>query len=65
MKLIAFAGPLAMTVATAATAETVNWPQFRGARSDGLAEGATLPESWSETENVVWKAELPGWQRIK
>jgi outer membrane protein assembly factor BamB len=39
----------------------MNWPQFRGTHTDGLAEGATLPESWSATENVVWKAELPGW----
>src|SRR5258708_3180015 len=42
-------------------AETENRPQFRGARSDGLAEGATLPETWSTTENVVWKTDLPGW----
>jgi outer membrane protein assembly factor BamB len=42
-------------------AETIHWPQFRGADSDGLAEGATLPETWSTTENVVWKAGIPGW----
>jgi outer membrane protein assembly factor BamB len=45
----------------AGAAETVNWPQFRGANSDGLAEGATLPETWSVTEKVVWKAAVPGW----
>jgi outer membrane protein assembly factor BamB len=42
-------------------AQTVNWPQFRGAHSDGLAEGDTLPDTWSTTENVVWKADVPGW----
>lgn len=42
-------------------AETVHWPQYRGAQADGLAKGATLPDTWSETENVVWKADLPGW----
>ncbi|GEP42853.1 hypothetical protein [Brevifollis gellanilyticus] len=42
-------------------AETVNWPQYRGADSDGLGEGATLPETWSATENVVWKVAVPGW----
>jgi outer membrane protein assembly factor BamB len=26
-----------------------------------LAEGQTLPETWSTTENVVWKTDLPGW----
>ena len=41
--------------------ETLNWPQYRGAQSDGLAEGATLPDTWSAKENVVWKADLPGW----
>jgi outer membrane protein assembly factor BamB len=41
--------------------ETVNWPQFRGPNVDGLAEGKTLPDTWSTTENVVWKKELPGW----
>src|SRR5688572_15159539 len=39
----------------------MNWPQFRGAKVDGMGEGATLPESWSTTENVVWKTDLPGW----
>lgn len=42
-------------------AETTDWPQFRGAKSDGLAEGTTLPETWSSTENVVWKTDIPGW----
>jgi len=42
-------------------AETSNWPQYRGANSDGLGEGATLPETWSDTENVVWKVKVPGW----
>lgn len=44
-----------------AEAQTENWPQYRGAESDGLGEGATLPERWSATENVVWKADIPGW----
>ncbi len=43
------------------SAETKNWPQYRGAASDGLGEGETLPETWSETENVVWRTKLPGW----
>jgi outer membrane protein assembly factor BamB len=44
-----------------ASAETVNWPQYRGPQSDGMAEGATLPETWSTTENVVWRIDVPGW----
>ncbi|HUE70748.1 MAG TPA: PQQ-binding-like beta-propeller repeat protein [Pirellulaceae bacterium] len=50
-----------LAVAQSAAAQTVNWPQFRGARSDGLGEGQTLPETWSTIENVVWKADIPGW----
>lgn len=42
-------------------AETENWPQYRGSAADGLGEGATLPETWSTTENVVWKKKVPGW----
>ncbi len=41
--------------------DTENWPQYRGAQSDGLGEGASLPEIWSDTENVVWKVRVPGW----
>jgi len=37
----------------------VNWPCFRG-MSGGVAEDKALPVSWSPTENVVWKADVPG-----
>ncbi|HEV2947291.1 MAG TPA: PQQ-binding-like beta-propeller repeat protein [Gemmataceae bacterium] len=38
-----------------------NWPQFRGPNAAGLApEGAHLPETWSTTQNVAWKVEIPG-----
>jgi outer membrane protein assembly factor BamB len=37
-----------------------NWPQFRGAQSDGVADDAQLPDVWSTTRNVVWKSEIPG-----
>ena len=61
MKHLVCAGVVILTLASSAAAQTKNWPQFRGAQSDGLGEGATLPETWSATENVVWKTELPGW----
>ena len=38
-----------------------NWPQFRGADSRGVVEGSTnLPETWSASENVEWKTDIPG-----
>jgi len=36
------------------------WPQFRGPGSLGVAEDPTLPDKWSTTENVAWKADIPG-----
>ncbi len=61
MKRLACIGLLALALAPAADAQTKHWPQFRGAAADGLGEGATLPDTWSATENVVWKKDLPGW----
>jgi outer membrane protein assembly factor BamB len=44
----------------AIAAERAEWPQFRGPAGQGHAAAEQLPTSWSETENVVWKCELPG-----
>ena len=52
---------LALGLTASLPAQTDNWPRLRGPDGDGLAAGATLPESWSTTENVVWKTDLPGW----
>lgn len=37
-----------------------DWPQFRGPGGLGLAEDTGLPTEWSESTNVLWKADLPG-----
>ena len=37
-----------------------NWPQFRGPGSQGRSAEAQLPFQWSATENVRWKAAIPG-----
>ncbi len=44
----------------AAGPEAGNWPQFRGPGARGIAAGKGLPDRWSATENVAWKAEIPG-----
>ena len=36
------------------------WPQWRGPVANGVAPHANPPLSWSETENVNWKIEIPG-----
>jgi len=38
-----------------------DWPAWRGPTRDGhAAAGQTVPVTWSETENVVWKAPVRG-----
>ncbi|QQS46332.1 MAG: PQQ-binding-like beta-propeller repeat protein [Acidobacteriota bacterium] len=37
-----------------------NWPQFRGPGSTGVVEDPALPDKWSQTENVIWKSDIPG-----
>lgn len=37
-----------------------NWPQFRGPDSTGVAHGHNLPQTWSATDNIVWKTKIPG-----
>jgi outer membrane protein assembly factor BamB len=42
------------------TADTANWPQWRGPTGDSVYHGTGLPTQWGP-ENVVWKATVPGW----
>ncbi len=37
-----------------------DWRQFRGNDVSGVAQNASVPSSFSATENVAWKADLPG-----
>lgn len=39
---------------------TQNWPQFRGPDANLVASAKNLPDTWSETENIRWSAELEG-----
>ncbi len=36
-----------------------DWPWWRGQRH-GVATGPAAPTTWSETDNVLWKADVPG-----
>jgi outer membrane protein assembly factor BamB len=36
------------------------WPQFRGRQAGVADDDPALPQTWSETENVVWKVDVPG-----
>ena len=37
-----------------------DWSQFRGPGGLGVSDEKNLPATWSDTENLVWKLDLPG-----
>ena len=37
-----------------------DWKQFRGSAANSVAEQTQLPLSWTDSENVAWKVDLPG-----
>lgn len=42
------------------TTNAADWPRFRGADGSGNAGDTKAPTTWSDAENVKWKAALPG-----
>ncbi len=59
MPLRLLAGLLVMaSLAVRVNAE--NWPHWRGPSASGVSAEQRLPERWSDTENVAWKARLRG-----
>jgi outer membrane protein assembly factor BamB len=51
---------LAASAVAAPAARAENWPRFRGPSGQGASTETGLPLTWSPTENVAWKAEIPG-----
>ena len=49
-----------LCLSVSATAEAENWPQFRGPTAQGHSAETGLPLKWSATENIAWKAPIPG-----
>jgi outer membrane protein assembly factor BamB len=39
---------------------TDDWPSWRGPAMNGVTPARNLPERWSDSENVAWRAKLPG-----
>lgn len=37
-----------------------DWPWWRGLHRNGIAESSPVPTKLSDTDNVVWKTEVPG-----
>ena len=49
-----------LLIPAAAVAQPGQWARFRGPDAGAVADDPRLPETWSETENVVWTADIPG-----
>ena len=43
-----------------AALDAQQWPQFRGTQAGVAADHPNLPDTWSETENVRWRIDIPG-----
>lgn len=56
--LLLLLGLATTTLSTAVSAQ--DWPHWRGPLFNGSAEVTGLPKTFSQTENVRWKVELPG-----
>jgi len=57
--MIALVCMLALAVGESAPSAD-RWPGFRG-NGDSISPAKELPLRWSETDNLAWKAELPGY----
>ncbi len=57
MKLFVLAVMLAVPLAHLGAE---NWPHWRGPAATGVSSETGLPERWSDTENIAWKAAVRG-----
>ena len=53
---------LAVASRTCSSARAENWPQWRGARLDGVSSETGLPAEWNPKtgKNIAWRLALPG-----
>jgi len=49
-----------LLIGSLATLHADDWPHWRGPDKSGISSERALPERWSDTENVAWKAKLDG-----
>lgn len=49
-----------LVLGLAAALQADNWPHWRGPSGSGVTAERGLPERWSDTDNVAWKAPLEG-----
>jgi outer membrane protein assembly factor BamB len=60
-RLSFFSGALVFATAPFAYSSAVSaWPTWRGTSGTGVATGAQPPTTWSDQQNIKWKAKIPG-----
>ena len=59
MRLVFVALFLSLACASPGPVHAEDWPCWRGPRLDGSLS-KNLPVTWSEKENIAWKAAVPG-----
>ncbi|MBC8353093.1 MAG: PQQ-like beta-propeller repeat protein [Planctomycetes bacterium] len=60
MKNRTSAAALFLSQCLMATLCHADWPQWRGAKLDGVSHETNLPTKWSKTDNVAWRFTMPG-----
>ena len=50
----------AAVVTLGAAGPNDHWPQFRGSGSGVALDDPALPDTWSSTQNIAWKIDIPG-----
>ena len=51
---------IALGVGIFSSSQAADWRQFRGESANGRSEQAEVPLRWSATDNLRWRAALPG-----
>ena len=59
--LLVFAAIFVSSIALIPKSFAKDWPQFRGPGGLGISDETNLPLTWSDTENLAWRVELPGY----
>src|SRR5437868_15340691 len=60
MKRLIFGLALISLTACAGSLRADDWPGWRGPGNRGISAETDLPLNWSATENIRWKAPVPG-----
>ena len=58
--VVIFALGLVLAMPSISAGGQEQWVQFRGPSAGDIPDDPSLPDRWSETENIAWKIDVPG-----